>query len=158
MAGIFFRCQRLAKRTKKSAEFSNGRKWGTTKNTKEIKQDFARWPFANIGIVTGPKSGIFVVDVDTPKGHGVDGIASLKALQRLYRPLPRTLMAESPSGSLHYYFNYPDNVTISTSASKIAKGVDVKSAGGVVVGPPSVKPGVGQYRWLNKNKIANAPK
>jgi hypothetical protein len=27
----------------------------------------------------------------------------------------------------------------------------------MVVAPPSAKPGVGKYRWLNKNKIANAP-
>jgi hypothetical protein len=100
------------KKSYKSATFSGGRAWGATTNEKQIRRDFTRWPNANVGIATGPKSKIFVVDVDTPKGHGVDGIAALKTLERAHGRLPSTLMAESPSGSLHYYFNYPADVTI----------------------------------------------
>jgi hypothetical protein len=33
----------------------------------------------------------------------------------------------------------------------------VRGEGGMVVAPPSVKPGVGSYRWLNNNDIADAP-
>jgi hypothetical protein len=29
-----------------------------------------RWPWANIGIATGARSGIIVVDVDRPAGEG----------------------------------------------------------------------------------------
>ena len=145
------------KKSYKSAKYSNGREWGATNDAKQIEKDFRRWPHANVGIVTGPKSGFFVVEADTPKGHAVDGIASLKALVRKHGPLPATLLAESPSGSVHYYFNYPAVVTIGNSTSKLAPGVDVRGDGGMVVAPPSRKPSGGQYRWLNKNAVANAP-
>jgi hypothetical protein len=146
------------KKSYKSADYSGGRPWGATTNEKQIRRDFKHWPKANVGVVTGPKSGIFVVEADTPKGHAVDGIASIKTLERKHGRLPKTLMAASPSGSVHYYFNYPGNVTIGNSTSKIAPGVDVRGAGGMVIAPPSVRPGVGQYRWLNANEIADAPK
>jgi hypothetical protein len=66
-------------------------------------------------------------------------------------------MAESPSGSLHYYFNNPPRTVIRNSASVLAPGVDVRGEGGMAMAPPSVRPGVGSYRWRNANPIADAP-
>jgi hypothetical protein len=91
-----------------------------------------------------------VLEADTPKGHDVDGIASLRALERKHRRLPKTLMAISPSGSLHYYFRWPKgDLIICNWASKLAPGIDVRGEGGMVLAPPSVKEGVGRYRFLN---------
>jgi hypothetical protein len=145
------------KKSYKSSAFSNGRRWGQTKNPAVIQRNFRKWPGANIGLPTGPDNGFFVVEADTPKGHDVDGIASLRSLESRHSRLPKTLMAQSPTGSLHYYFKYPDGVTITNSASKIAAGVDVRGDGGMVIAPPSVKPGVGRYVWLNDATIAPAP-
>jgi hypothetical protein len=145
------------KKSLKSAKFSDGRPWGATTDAEEVRRDFERWPEANVGIVTGPKSGIFVVECDTVEGHDVDGIASLEMIVAKHGTLPDTLMAESPSGSLHHYFKYPDGMRITNSASKIAPGIDVRGDGGMVVAPPSVKPGVGSYRWMNDNAITDAP-
>jgi hypothetical protein len=146
------------KKSYKSAKFSNGRNWGATKDPEEIKRDFERRPDANVGIPTGPDNGIFVVEADTPEGHAVDGIASLRSLEAMHGKLPDTLTSESPSGSLHYYFNWPTGTTIRNSTSKIAPGVDVRGDGGMVIAPPSVRPGIGQYRWLNEGTpIADAP-
>jgi Bifunctional DNA primase/polymerase, N-terminal len=63
-----------------SAEKTNGNRWGSTKDPDEIRAYFAKFPRANVGIATGKDSDIFVVEVDTPEGHDVDGIASLRAL------------------------------------------------------------------------------
>jgi Bifunctional DNA primase/polymerase, N-terminal/Primase C terminal 2 (PriCT-2) len=145
------------KKSHKSAEFSSGRAWGATTNAQQIQRDFTRWPNANIGVVTGPKSGIFVVEADTPEGHNVDGIASMRALEARHGALPETLAAESPSGSLHYYLNYPPDVTITNTTSKIGPGIDVLGDGGMVIAPPSNRPGKGQYKWLNAAPIADAP-
>jgi Bifunctional DNA primase/polymerase, N-terminal len=145
------------KKSHKSAKHSGGRNWGATIDEKEIKRDFKRWSKANIGVVTGPDSKIFVVEADTVEGHGVDGIASLEELQQKHGELPHTLVAESPSGSLHHYFNYPSNVEIRCSTSKIAEGVDVKGAGGMVIAPPSRKSNGQQYGWLYDWPIADAP-
>lgn len=145
-----------SKKSRKAAEFSNGRPWGATTDAAEIMRDFRRWPDA-IGIVTGPKSKIFVIDADTPEGHDVDGIASLRKLEAEHGTLPETLMGIRPSGSPHRYFNYPHGVTIRNSTSKIGPGIDVLGDGGMVIAPPSLRPGKGTYRWLNAAPVADAP-
>jgi putative DNA primase/helicase len=144
------------KKSYKSAEHSNGNKWGMTKDANGIRQDWKRWPDANVGIVTGQVNGLFVVEADTPQGHGVDGIASLEQLEVKHSKLPDTLMAESPSGSVHYYFKHPGNLKIKNSDSKIAPGVDVRGDGGMVIAPPSIRAD-GKYRWINNSEIADAP-
>jgi hypothetical protein len=144
----------------KSAKFSNGKRWGATNKASVIERDFRRWPRANLGIPTGAENGVWVLDADTLKGHGVDGIAELRKLERKHGRLPRTLMAESPSGSLHYYFEWPKRgLIICNSTSAIAPGVDVRGEGGMVLASPSIKKGVGKYRWINwGTPIARAPK
>jgi hypothetical protein len=144
------------KMSHKSAEFSGGRPWGATMDQAEVRRDYKRWPDANVGIVTGAVSGFFVVESDTADGHDVDGIASLAMLEAKHGPLPLTLQAKSPSGSIHYYFRHP-GFDIQNSASMLAPGVDVRGDGGMVVAPPSVKPGKGVYVWRNELPIADAP-
>ena len=147
---------KFRKKSFKSAKHSGGAKWGKTRDPEQIRRDFTRWPKAGIGIPTGKDNGIWVVEVDTPKGHDVDGIASLRALEEKHGPLPKTLMAESPSGSLHYYFKWPDGwVEIRNSTSAIAPGIDVRGEGGMVIAPPSVR-GDGKYRCLDGDP-AEAP-
>lgn len=145
------------KKSYKSKKFSGGRNWGATRDEKEIDRDFKHWPEANIGLPTGIKNGFFAVEADTLEGHQVDGIASLRALEAKHGKLPDTRMVISPSGSEHYYFKYPTDCTIRNSASEIAPGVDVRGEGGMVLAPPSIKPGVGAYRWLKQLPIVAAP-
>jgi len=44
------------------------------------------------------KNGFWVLEYDTVSGHGVDGAASLAALEPNSGPLPATRQAECPSG------------------------------------------------------------
>ncbi len=148
------------KKSYKSAEFSGGAKWGMTIDPKEIRRNFRKkeWRNANVAIVTGAKSGIFVIEADTKEGHGVDGLSSIEKLQAKHGPMPETRIAVSPSGSIHRYYKHPGkDIKIKNSASKIAPGVDVRGDGGMVIAPPSIKPGVGEYKWLNDKPIAEAP-
>jgi bifunctional DNA primase/polymerase-like protein len=145
-----------------SAEFApGGENWGMTNDPQQLAVNFnnRRWLHkCGVGIPTGAVNRIFIVEADTKKGHDVDGIESLRNLEARHTPFPETLMAESPSGSQHHYFNNPKNVTIKNSTSEIAPGVDVRGEGGMVVAPPSVR-GDGAYRWLNEGTpIADAPK
>ena len=132
-----------------------------TKDPEEIKRDFRKWPRANIGLPTGKVNGIFVIECDKPEAHKKkqDGIASLKKLEAELGKLPETLMAESPSGGPHYYFECPDDVEIGTFAN-MAPGIDVRGEGGMVLAPPSIRPGVGSYRCLSNEgtPIAKPPK
>lgn len=139
-----------SKSSHKSAEHSGGRKWGATCDLNEIAADFRKWPDANLGIVTGPKSGILVIEADTLDGHAVDGIANLDALVKAHGGLPATIEALSPSGSRHLYFQYPAGPNIRNSAGKIAAGIDVRGDGGMVLAAPSTKPGKAKpYTWTN---------
>jgi hypothetical protein len=144
------------KKSYKSAARSGGSKWGKTRDLEEIKRDWQTWPDANVGLPTGKDSGFWVLETDTQKGHGVDGIANFKALAAANGSIPDTRMAESPSGSTHYYFKWVDGVEIKNSASRIAPGVDVRGEGGMVIAPPSVRRD-GVYKWLNDLPLAEAP-
>jgi len=143
--------------TKKShikAAQSGGPRWGATLDPETLRRYWTQFPKANVAVVTGQVSGIFVIDVDTDAGHGADGFASLAALPGA---MPETLTAQSPSGSRHFYFNWPDTGTIRNSVGKIGPGLDVRGEGGMVIAPPSVKPDGGAYVWCNSAPIADAP-
>jgi hypothetical protein len=142
------------KKSYKSAAYSDGRPWGATKDADEIRRDFDNWPNANIGIPTGAINSVFVIDID--RKNDKDGFASLAALEADHGPLPDTLQVESPSGSVHFYFKHP-GFPISTKASPFAPGIDVRGDGGMVIAPPSIKPGAGAYKWRNSLPIAAAP-
>jgi hypothetical protein len=145
------------KKSYKSAEHSNGAKWGMTNDPAEIQRDWARWPDAGVGLPTGAENGFWVMEADTHAGHAVDGIASLHALEAEHAPLPQTRMAQSPSGSLHYCFKHPGiDIKIKNSASELAPGVDVRGDGGMIVAPPTRRAD-GQYRWLNAFAFAGPP-
>ena len=158
-----------AKKSHKSAKLTpSGLPWGMSVDEKEIRDDFAKFKGCNVSIVTGEVSGIFVVECDTKVGHDIDGAANLAEWEKANGELPPTLMAISPTGSVHRYFKHPGK-KVWSSSNTIAPGVDCKGDGAMVIAPPSVmparaatadkpaKPG-GAYRWLNEgHPIADAP-
>ena len=94
---------------------------------------WAKWPLAMIGVATGERSGIAVLDID--RKNGVDGLEALRVALggNPYDLTP--LVAETPSGGLHFYFRYSG--PLKNSASMIAAGIDVRGDGGFIVAPPS---------------------
>lgn len=137
------------KKSHKSAAHSAGRPWGATTDPTEIAADFARWPHANVGIVTGPETGLLVIDVDTPEDHSHDGMAELARLIEEHGPLPETVEAATPTGGRHLYFNYPVGEDIKTIAGHVAPGIDQRGRGGIVLAPPSCKPDGQAYTWTH---------
>jgi len=117
-----------------------------------IAQWWSKWPNANIGIATGEKSGIFVLDVDGPKhgtnlAKGIDGNESLKELLDDHGgSIPDTVEAITPTGGRHIVFKYPAGVNISNSTSRLGNGLDTRGNGGYIVAAPSVVP-EGEYVW-----------
>jgi hypothetical protein len=86
--------------------------WGMSDDPEQLRKNFSRprWrDRCGLGIPTGAINGIFVIEADTVAGHGVDGLAALRKLEREHGKLPRTLMAVSPSGSVHRYYRHPGN-------------------------------------------------
>jgi hypothetical protein len=150
-----------AKKSYLSAEYAPGHEnWGMTADVIQLRKNFSnrKWrKTCGVGVPTGEINRIFVTEADTKKGHGVDGLTNLRALEKKNGRLPNTLMARSPTGSVHRYFNYPDGIKVKGSTSEIAEGVDVKSDGGMVIAPTTLRPDVGFYEWLNDLPIADAP-
>lgn len=106
-------------------------------------------PDHGIGILTGPESGIFVLDVDVADGKAGD--ETLHDLERLWGDLPATPTVRTGSGGLHYYFAWPTGADIRNSASgTLGPGLDIRGAGGFVVAPPSIHPNGHPYEWIDE--------
>ena len=123
-----------------------------TTEAKQIRAWWERWPEAMIGLRTGPAADIFVLDVDTDPGKGIDGFASLALLEREYGALPRTLRSVTPRGGSHYFFRW--HVGIKNSAGKLGMGLDVRGDGGYVVLPPSRRVDGRSYEWTESSAAA----
>src|SRR5271170_3385951 len=90
-----------------------------------IRSWWERWPQANVGIVTGPESGVFVLDVDG--GHGQ---ASLNAIEQLPKTLRVLTGREGPNGQrtgFHLYFNYPAGANLRNSVGALGRGLDIRA-------------------------------
>jgi putative DNA primase/helicase len=94
-------------------------------------------PDANIGLPTGEINGVVVVDIDN--GGNKNGSAELKKLLEEHGDSwAHVPYVKTPSGGYHFFFKHP-GVHISSSANKIAPGIDIRADGGYVVA-------IGSYR------------
>jgi hypothetical protein len=113
----------------------------------QIERWARRFPNANIGIATGERSSLVVIDVDPRNG----GTASMCMLAGMGKTFPLCPTVRTGNGGKHLYFTHP--LGLASSKNKLGGGIDVKSNGGYVVAPPSIigpsdsGPG-GQYVWL----------
>jgi putative DNA primase/helicase len=113
-----------------------------------------KFPDANIGLLTGKKANLVVVDVDVKKG--ARGMESLKQLQDECGKLD-TRMVHTPSGGLHYYFSYPQGVDTLKNRGNLMPGIDIRADGGLVIAPGSSIDG-NDYEFEDEAKeIAELP-
>jgi len=129
------KCEHPAKHPRTAHGFLDA----TTDET-TIRQWWSRWPEANIGIVTGAKSGLVVLDID-PRNGGDDSLAEI---QRNYDALPDAVESITGGGGRHIFFAHPGRHVKSRS---IAPGIDIKADGGYVVAPPSLHVSGRRYEW-----------
>ena len=104
----------------------------------EIRAWWTKWPMANVGIVTGEISGIFVIDCDNEEAYN--------KIQELLPDSFITCIAKTPRG-YHLYLIYPKGQNIS-NATSIIPGVDIRGEGGYIIAPPSVNVEGKVYTWL----------
>ena len=112
-----------------------------------------RWwqqnPQANVGILTGPKSKLFVLDVD-PKNGGDESFEALA--YKFGTPETWRQITGRHNGGFHLFFRYP-NFRVGNAAG-IWPGIDIRGEGGQVVAPPSIHPDTGQrYEWDGLEEI-----
>jgi hypothetical protein len=106
----------------------------------------------NVGIATGNRSGLLVIDVDVKKG--VDGFATLARLESELGSISDTRTVATPSGGAHLYFLVDQELRCSTGS--LGPGIDVRCDGGYVVAPPSWITSTA-YRWEDEGPIQSLP-
>src|SRR5215472_6315945 len=99
-----------------------------TKEEKQLREWWSRWPDAQIGVPCGAVNHLLVVDIDGPQG------------QEWVRKQnwPQTFTVETSPGHWQYWFRQPPGITTKCSARAIADEVDVRGDGGYVIAPPSI--------------------
>jgi hypothetical protein len=114
--------------------------WKTaTDDTSQISELWAKYPDANVGIATGERAGVLVLDVDEKRGGDVDD------LERRYGQLPETPIVRTGAGE-HHYFAHPGG-ELHGSDDKLAQGVEIKAHNQGVIAPPSIHPSGRRYAW-----------
>jgi hypothetical protein len=118
-------------------------KWQQYQTTRATKEQITEWwtktPNANIGIVTGAVSDVFVVDIDTAEGQE-------NLLQYGFESITCPTVT-TPRDGQHLYFKNPtQKITIGAG---IIPGTDFRGNGGFVVAPPSVNGNGKGYVWQN---------
>jgi hypothetical protein len=105
---------------------------------------WSRWTNANVGVLTGPESGIVVLDVD-PRHGGHNSLAGL--LLSKGRRLPHTVVQQTGSGGQHILYKHPGG-QIKNSAGRLGAGLDIKADNGYIVAAPSRHISGGYYYWV----------
>jgi len=111
-------------------------------NEGDLRELWAKWPGELVGVATGTRSQIAVIDID--KRHYEAWEWFWANIERL----PRTRTHVTRSGGLHLIYSHYDGLRCSTS--RIAKGVDIKADGGRIIWWPAAG-------WLVLHNVPIAP-
>ncbi|MFJ2262297.1 bifunctional DNA primase/polymerase [Streptomyces sp. NPDC087844] len=119
------------------ARFGHG-VYDASTDPRRIRALFAAAPWATgYGIACGlDPHRLIGIDLDTKSG--TDSSAALRelALRHLFT-IPETVVVLTPSGGRHLWLSGPPDVVVPNSASRLAPGIDIRGAGGYLVGPGS---------------------
>lgn len=127
---------------------------GSHDATRDKDQIFAwwkQWPNANIGIATGLKWGLGILDID-----GADGMITLRQHLKEHGQLPETRIGRTSRG-FHIYFAIVEEMP-NSAGTRLGEGLDFRGKGGYVVAPPSIHPSGEIYTWYREAELAPLPK
>ncbi len=132
--------------------------WPTQASTDPdvISEWWRRWPNAGVGLVTGERSGLVVLDID-PR-H--DGDESRVQLVERFGPLPDTVTQLTGGGGEHLFFQADPDRRIRSAAPAFGSrypGVDTRADGGFVLVQPTVHASGRRYTWELSSSPWNVP-
>ena len=125
-----------------------------------VRRWLRRYPGLNVGVATGPGSGLWMLGPD-----GEPGLQALAGLEERHGRLPPTPTARRGGGGRHYLFRWPEKrlpgaEEIGPWANLGGLPIDTRGKGGQFVAPPSLHPSGRRYEWEVppwKVKVAPAP-
>ncbi|MFD4631715.1 bifunctional DNA primase/polymerase [Streptomyces sp. NPDC058284] len=112
--------------------------YDATTDPQRIRELFAAAPWATgYGIACGlPPHHLIGVDLDTKSGTDAPAALRELALRHLFT-IPDTVVVATPSGGRHIWLTGPAHTVVPNSAGRLAPGIDIRGAGGYLVGPGS---------------------
>ena len=117
-------------------------------DSEQIKSWFYDYPSANLAIITGKISNLFVIDCDSNDSYNF-----------LEDYLPDNLIipvAKTPRGGKHLCFKYPHGGNLTIGAGVI-KNLDFRGEGGYFLVHPSINGNGNGYEWIIKPTRDNIP-
>jgi len=117
--------------------------WHRKATTEEriVRRWWKQWPDANLGIVTGKDSGIFVIDIDS-----ADGEQSWTGVITEVPEIPEETLEQKTGRGRQLFFLYPKKRDV-RNKQNLRAGLDIRGEGGYVVAPPSIHPNGQTYTW-----------
>ena len=115
-------------------------------NELEIRSWFRKFPAANVGIVTGAISNLFVIDCDTKE-----------AIQRIQNAISDSLIVPcetTPRGGMHFFFAHTEGYS---NRARVADGIDIRTSGGYVACAPSINGAGKGWKWVVSLLDASPP-
>ncbi|WP_281810202.1 bifunctional DNA primase/polymerase, partial [Xanthobacter flavus] len=118
-----------------------GWKLKATTDEAQIREWWARWPGALIGVPMGRESGVWAIDPDGVKEEGdPDGMAAWESIASQHQPI-RTHTHLTPNGGRHILFRWRDDRPMTNTERGFrahgARGINVRGEGGYVIAPGS---------------------
>jgi len=144
------------KQLDKSPHTRHGFKDATT-DVHQIERWWTRWPCAGIGIPTGNRTGLLVLDADAREGRDGNAVIEAMLFMEGQRSLGATVVVRTGSGGHHHYFSQPAGQEVRCSADKFGPGLDVRGEGGYVVVPPSPHESGTPYAWVRGSLLDSPP-
>jgi putative DNA primase/helicase len=120
--------------------------WRASTDPVQIRAWWKKYPQALIGVPTGARLGLFVIDLDPSEGDSVDQV--LQRLTDAVGPLPGGPISATQSGGRHLWFRNPVGEALPHNSAKRIPGVDWRGQGGYVIVPPSRMSDGKIYQWL----------